>query len=102
VTNPEGEQYLFDLGFRGTGTGVGCHDAGGGRRLVGLNVTEDDGTTVSWTRTVIERDGLSASNGRTDDGTFAHGADDEAIDLLHTISCGDRTIADDGIQQPQA
>ena len=102
VANPEGAQYEFDLGFRGTGTGIGCRDADGGRQLVGLNVTEDDGTTVTWTRTVIERDGVAASNGATDEGTFTHGEDDAAIELLHTVSCGGLTIDADGIRQPQA
>jgi len=76
VTNPEGQTYAFDLGFRGTGTGVGCVEAGGGRRLVGLNVTSDEGT-------------------------FTHGPDDAAIDLLHAVSCGGLTMAADGIRQPE-
>jgi hypothetical protein len=101
VTNPEGAPYLFDLGVRGTGTGIGCQDAEGGRQLVGLNVVDDDGTVVDWTRTVIDRDGLAASNGQTDEGRFERPADDAAIDLLHTVSCGEVTITEDGIQQPQ-
>jgi hypothetical protein len=101
VTNPEHEPYLFDLGFRGTGTGVGCRDVRGGRELVGLNVTDDNGTEVDWTRTVIERDGLSASNGPTDEGRFERPGDDAAIELLHTVSCDDVTIASDGIRQPE-
>lgn len=100
VTDPDGAPYLFDLGFRGTGTGVGCRDADGGRELVGLNVVDDDGTVVDWTRTVIERDELIASNGVTDEGRFERPADEGAIELLHTVSCGDVTIASDGIQQP--
>jgi hypothetical protein len=101
VTNPQDEPYLFDLGFRGTGTGVGCRDTGGGRQLVGLNITDDNGTEVDWTRTVIERDGLAASNGPTDEGRFERPADDAAIDLLHTVSCDDMTITGDGIRQPE-
>lgn len=100
VTGPDGEPYLFDLGFRGTGTGIGCRDTDDGRQLVGLNVVDDDGTVVDWTRTVIERDGLTASNGATDEGTFERPDDDAAIELLHTVSCGDMTMTDDGIQQP--
>jgi hypothetical protein len=100
VTNPEGEAYLFDLGLRGTGTGVGCVEGDGGRRLVGLNVTDDDGTTVRWTRTVIELDHLSAANGESSDGTFTHGPDDASIDLLHAVSCGDETIQEDGLAEP--
>ncbi|HEY8526474.1 MAG TPA: hypothetical protein VIL48_15985 [Acidimicrobiales bacterium] len=100
VTDPAGAPYLFDLGVRGTGTGIGCRESDGGRQLVGLNVVDDDGTTVEWTRTVIERDGLQARNGPTDEGRFERPADDAAIELLHTVSCGDVTITDDGIQQP--
>jgi hypothetical protein len=64
-------------------------------------VTDDDGTVVDWTRTVIERDGLRASNGPTDEGQFRRPADDRAIELLHTVSCDDMTIDEDGIRQPQ-
>jgi hypothetical protein len=101
VTNPENEPYLFDLGFRGTGTGVGCRDVPGGRELVGLNITDDNGTQVDWTRTVIERDGLAARNGATDEGRFERPDDDAAIELLHTVSCEDVTIDRDGIRQPE-
>lgn len=101
VIGPDGAPYLFDLGFRGTGTGVGCRDTDGGSRLVGLNVTTDDGTTVEWSRTVIELDGLEASHGPTDTGTFRRPGDDRAIDLLHTVSCGDLTITENGIRQPE-
>jgi hypothetical protein len=101
VTNPEDEPYLFDLGFMGTGTGVGCRDVPGGRELVGLNITDDNGTRVDWTRTVIERDGLAARNGPTDEGRFERPGDDAAIELLHTVSCDDVTIDRDGIRQPE-
>jgi hypothetical protein len=103
VTNPEGEQYLFDLGFRGTGTGVGCADVDGDGRmeLVGLLAGEPDGDTVPWTRTVIELDGLSARNGPSDSGSFTEPDDDAAIALLHTVSCGARTITADGLHEPQ-
>lgn len=101
VVGPDGMPYVFDLGMRGTGTGVGCRDADDGRRLVGLNVTRDEGDRVDWSRTEIELDGLQASHGPTDTGTFRRPGDDGAIDLLHTVSCGDLTIAADGIRQPE-
>jgi hypothetical protein len=56
---------------------------------------------VDWTRTVIERDGLTARNGQTDEGRFERPSDDAAIDLLHTVSCDDVTINRDGIRQPE-
>jgi hypothetical protein len=101
VTDGEGEPYLFDLGLAGTGTGAGCVDAGGGRELVGLNITDDDGATVEWSRTVVEREGLTASNGETETGELHQPEDADAIELLHTVSCGDMTIDEDGITQPE-
>jgi hypothetical protein len=103
VRNPQGEQYLFDLGFRGTGTGVGCVDADGdGRRdLVGLLAGAPDGDTVPWSRTIVELDGLGASNGASDSGSYTEPGDDAAVELLHTVSCGDATITADGIHEPE-
>jgi hypothetical protein len=98
VIGPDDAPFLFDLGTRGNGTGVGCVDVGGGvRELVGLDVVDDDGTTVSWERTVIELDGDRATIGSSDEGTFTHGSDEGAIALLHTITCHEQTLADDGI-----
>jgi hypothetical protein len=101
VRNPQGNTYSFDLGFGENGTGVGCAALDGKPSLVGLKAVSDDGTTVHWTRTVIELDGTHASNGPTDSGTFTRPADAHAIDLLHTIACGDRTIGSDGIHDRQ-
>ena len=105
VLNPQGQPYEFDRGFRGTGTGVGCVNTAEGRRLVGLNVDDprpgDPPTLVRWTRTIIELDGTSARNGASTSGTFSHPGDDAAIDLLHQVTCGDRTMAADGIRQPE-
>jgi hypothetical protein len=102
VVDGQGQPYLFDLGLRGTGTGVGCVDADGdgGPDLVGLNITQNDGTTVDWARTIIERDGLQASNGATDTGQYHQPQDAAAIELLNGVSCGEATIAD-GIMQPE-
>lgn len=100
VVGPDGEPYLFDLGMRGNGTGVGCHGTGGGRQLVGLDVADDDGRVVEWTRTVVERDGLAARHGETDRGRYERPGDAEAIALLYSVTCGDMTIDEDGIREP--
>jgi hypothetical protein len=93
VTDRQGEPYVFDRGFVGTGTGAGCIDADGdGRRdLVGLNVIRSDETVVEWSRTIIERDGLLATNGATDTGRFNLPADQARVGLLFDFTCGDPT-----------
>ena len=100
VQNIQGDPYVFSLGFTDVGTGVGCVDIDGRQQLVGLDVTSDDGTTVQWSRTVIQLDAGQARNGAKTTGTFTRPADDHAIDLLHRVTCGDRTIEDDGITLP--
>jgi hypothetical protein len=102
VTDADGDPYVFDRGFTGYGTGVGCIDADGdGRRdLVGLNVTGLDEPTVDWSRTIIERDGTVATNGATDTGTFHQPADADRIAQLYDVTCGDLTMADDSVTQP--
>jgi hypothetical protein len=97
VIGPDGAPFQFDLGTRGNGTGVGCVEIGGRPELVGLNVTDDDGTTVSWRRTIIELDGLDATIGPSDSGTFVRPADADGIALLHTVTCHDATFDTDGI-----
>ncbi len=101
VRNAQGDPYVFSLGFTDVGTGVGCVDSGGHQQLVGLDVTSDDGTTVEWTRTVVHLEGGQARNGETTKGTFTRPGDAHAIDLLHRVTCGDRTIEDDGITLPR-
>jgi hypothetical protein len=101
VLNPQGRTYSFDLGFGDNGTGVGCATIDGKPSLVGLKALSDDGTTVHWTRTVIELDGTHASNGPVGSGTFTRPGDARAIERLHTIACGDRTIGADGIHDRQ-
>jgi hypothetical protein len=96
VKDAKGVPYTFDRGFRGTGTGVGCVDVDGdGRRdLVGLEVEGSEGDSVGWSRTVVELDGATARNGKTDTGTYERPADDARIDLLSQVTCGKLTLAD--------
>lgn len=92
--NEDGEPYIFDLGFTGYGTGVGCVDLGGGLQLVGLLAESgESGETFTVTRTAIELAdaGSSANNGETE--TVATGVDpqDPAVVSAQDVSCGDAT-----------
>jgi hypothetical protein len=100
VLGPDGTPFVFDLqNLRGHGTGVGCSDLGDGRRLVGLQALPESGQWVVH-RTEIDLDGTRATIGRADTVTAAS-AQDPAVTSAQTISCGDVTIADDGVEQPQ-
>ena len=100
VVDREGAPFVFDLqNLRDHGTGVGCSDLGNGRRLVGLQALQTD--TGRWTvrRTEIDLNGTVATIGPSDTVT-ATSAQDPAVSSAQTISCGDLTIGQDGVQQP--
>ncbi|CAN5606888.1 hypothetical protein BH10ACT1_BH10ACT1_19340 [soil metagenome] len=103
VTNPQGDQYRFGLGFTDVGTGIGCIDTPDGRRLAGLDMDQatSNATTVHWTSTVVELSGATAKNGATAEGTYQRPADDAEVALLSTVTCGDQTVAADGISLPR-
>ncbi|OBK93377.1 hypothetical protein A5645_20850 [Mycobacterium asiaticum] len=99
VDNHYRRPFLFDLeNLAGNGTGVGCSDLGDGRRLVGLQALQDAGR---WTvrRTEIDLNATLASTGRSDTLTAAS-AQDPVVTSAQTISCGDLTINQDGVQEP--
>jgi hypothetical protein len=94
-----GRPFLFDLqNLRDNGTGVGCSDLGGGRRLVGLQAVNNGGQWMV-SRTEIDLTGTVATIGRSDTVT-ATSAQDPAVTSAQTISCGDLTMSKDGVQQP--
>jgi hypothetical protein len=85
----------------GEGDGIGCIDLGGGRHLVGLLQLRDEQDKPLWTvrRTEIDLNGSTATIGRSD--TVAATSDqDPAWTIAGNISCGDLTIARDGVQTP--
>jgi hypothetical protein len=101
VADNQGAPFLLDLqNLRDHGTGVGCGDLGPsspGRHLVGLQALN----TGLWTvrRTEIDLNGTLATIGKSDTVT-ADSAQDPAVTSAQTISCGDLTLAKDGVQQP--
>jgi hypothetical protein len=97
VLNVQGDQYAFDRGFTGYGTGVGCADADGDgvRDLVGLQlVTADDGTPQRIERTIVLLDGTHARNGATDSVPVTDPAE---VAAATQVTCGDLNLADDGV-----
>jgi len=102
ATNAQGTHYEFDLGVRGTGTGVGCSQITGTteRSLVGLNVhLNAAGQPDSVHRTQIILNATTARNGATD--TIPTTNNPAAAQTGNTISCGDLTINHDGITERQ-
>jgi hypothetical protein len=94
-----GRPFLFDLqNLRDLGTGVGCSDLGKGRHLVALQASQNNG---QWTvrRTQINLNGTVATTGQSDT-VAAISAQDVVVTSAETISCGDLTIGQDGVQQP--
>jgi len=97
----KGVPFLFDLqNLRGHGTGVGCSDLGDGRRLVGLQALPDGGNGGAWTvhRTEIDLNATRATIGRSDTLT-AGSAQDPVVTSAQTISCGNLSIDQDGVQE---
>ncbi len=95
----QGQPFEFDLqNLRGNGTGVGCSDLGDGRHLVGLQALPDGGG-YTVRRTEINLDGFIATIGLSDTvpGTSLQ---DPIVAWAMTISCGDQTMAQNGVQQP--
>ena len=96
VTNPQGNQYQFDLTGQ-HGTGVGCTSVNGARHLVGLLADRPAGAPEDIDHiavTPIELNGTQAENRRT---TVAAPADETAATRATQVTCDDRTLHDDGL-----
>lgn len=95
--NEQGEQYTFDRGFTGFGTGVGCEDGDGGLGLVGyLAETRGQQTDVTTTRIELSDGGTLARNGTADERTGL-GSDDPLVTAATSVTCGDNEAA---VQEP--
>jgi len=93
----KGQQYRFDLGYTGYGTGVGCV-AGGDEedlQLAGLNAEDTGGGSIRVTRTLIELTdfGRRASNGATTVVAQGVAADSPQAKNAHTVGCGQAQAA---------
>jgi hypothetical protein len=102
AVDQRGVQFRFDVGHRrALGDGIGCSDLGDGRRLVQLLQLRDDQDRPLFAvrRTEIDLDGAWVSVGRSDTVT-ATSEQDPAWTTAADISCGDLTIARDGVAAP--
>jgi hypothetical protein len=96
--NEQGQQYAFDLGFTGFGTGVGCADVDGDGvgDLLGLLLQPPGAQNAEAVvqQTVVALDGAVARNGAT----VASPAGDQARQqAAQSVTCGDLTLAADGV-----
>jgi hypothetical protein len=94
--NLQGQQYAFDLGFTGFGTGVGCVDADGDGTtdLVGLKLNSEANGPGTITRTIIELHGANARNGASDTVPVTRAS---MADEARSITCGDLTMTANGV-----
>ncbi|WP_426310015.1 hypothetical protein [Cellulosimicrobium sp. E-16] len=101
--NAQGEQYTFDKGFTGFGTGVGCTEVDGELHLAGLNAVSDDGTSFTVSRTFVDLDtgAQTATNGEEETVAQDAGADDPVVTTAQETSCGDLVAGQDGPVEPQ-
>lgn len=96
-TNAQGEQYTFDRGFTGYGTGVGCEDTGSGLGLVGyLAEVNGDRATVSSTTIDLSHSGAQARNGDKTSTKVAQ--DDPLVEQAQSVSCADAQ----GVHEPES
>lgn len=93
--NQDGNQYTFDLGMDGYGTGVACPQADEGLYLAGFNAEPDDldsSDRVSRTRIDLSENGARADNGKADDlGNISY--DSPRYKGASGVSCGDAETA---------
>jgi hypothetical protein len=98
VQDDQGQQYAFDLGFTGFGTGVGCADADGDGRtdLLGLLLQPPgaENTEAAVQQTIVVLDGTVARNGAT---VAAPAGDEARQDAAQSVTCGDLTLDADGV-----
>jgi hypothetical protein len=94
--NVQGQQYAFDLGFTGYGTGVGCVDADGDGTtdLVGLEYVPEPQGAGTIQRTIVVLTGPQARNGATDTVPVTRAS---MVDEAHSVTCGDLTMAANGV-----
>jgi hypothetical protein len=102
AADERGLPFRFDLGHRrALGDGIGCSDLGDGRRLVQLLQLRDeqDKPLLQVRRTEVDVTGPVATIGRSDTVTAAS-EQDPAWTTAAGISCGDLTMAGDGVSAP--
>lgn len=103
VLNAQGEQYRFDRGFAGAGTGVGC--SGPSFELAGLNAVMASNGTYTVTRTFVTLDANArhATNGSPVRVATGAASTDPVVTTAQEVSCGELVAGRPGdgpIEQP--
>jgi hypothetical protein len=102
AVDERGRSFRLDIGHRrALGDGIGCSDLGDGPHLVQLLQLRDDEDKplLAVRRTEVDLNGPMATIGRSDTIT-ATSEQDPAWTTASNISCGDLTIARDGVAAP--
>jgi hypothetical protein len=102
AVDEHGLPFVLDIEHRrGLGDGIGCSDLGDGRHLVQLLQLRDeqDQPLLMVRRTEIDINGPLATFGRSDT-VAATSVHDPAWTTASSISCGNATLARDGIAAP--
>jgi hypothetical protein len=95
--NVDGDQYSFDLGFAGYGTGVACPMVKEQLYLAGYQseAAKPEGyANITRTRIDLSKNGTRADNG--DEAELGKFGDDSATyRIAHGVSCGDSETAEE-------
>ncbi|GII97901.1 hypothetical protein CLV28_2264 [Sediminihabitans luteus] len=103
TVDDRGDQYRFDLGFAGHGTGVGCTEQDGALHLAGLLATsEGDGYAVTRTMIDLSADATHATNGASDTVATDAASSDPVVTTAQETSCGDLVAGTDGPVEPRS
>lgn len=97
--NAQGQQYSFDLGFTGFGTGVRCVDSGRGLQVAGMLAEPKAGKyNVYQTRIALSDSGREARNIARQTLATKASAGNTVVKSAQGVSCG---AGNPGAQEPQ-
>jgi hypothetical protein len=99
--NLQGQQYTFDLGFTGYGTGVRCVDSGRGLQVAGMLAEQKAAGryAVYQTRVALSENNTQARNAPRQTIAAAVAAGSALVRSARTVTCGPKNP---GVSEPQS